>query len=55
MFIGRPFNYAASVAGEAGVKKAAMLLGSEIERNMALLGITDVEKLTPDLLRRLNH
>tara|TARA_R110001599_G_scaffold211958_1_gene409492 strand:+ start:5455 stop:6621 length:1167 start_codon:yes stop_codon:yes gene_type:complete len=55
VFIGRPFNYAASVAGEAGVKKAAMLLGSEIERNMALLGITDVEKLTPDLLRRLNH
>lgn len=52
VFLGRPFNYAASIAGEAGVKKAVSLLGSEIERNMALLGITDVEKLTPDLLRR---
>lgn len=52
VFLGRPFNYAACIAGEAGVKKAAMLLGSEIERNMALLGVTDVEKLTPDLLRR---
>lgn len=52
VFLGRPFNYAASIAGEVGVKKAIMLLGSEIERNMALLGVTDVEELTPDLLRR---
>jgi len=52
VFIGRPFNYAASVAGEAGVKKAAMILGSEIERNMALLGVTGVKELTADLLRR---
>lgn len=52
VFLGRPFNYAASIAGEAGVKKAVSLLGSEIERNMALLGITGVEELTPDLLRR---
>jgi L-lactate dehydrogenase (cytochrome) len=53
VFLGRPFNYAASIAGEAGVKKAVSLLGSEIERNMALLGVTGVEQLTPDLLRRL--
>ncbi|WP_281274331.1 alpha-hydroxy acid oxidase [Vreelandella nanhaiensis] len=52
VFLGRPFNYAASVAGEAGVKKTVMLLGSEIDRNMALLGVTSVEELTPDLLRR---
>ncbi|RUR36666.1 alpha-hydroxy acid oxidase [Vreelandella populi] len=52
VFLGRPFNYAACIAGEAGVKKAAMLLGSEIERNMALLGITSVSKLTSELLRR---
>ena len=52
VFIGRPFNYAASIAGEAGVKKAVSLLGSEIERNMALLGITGVSELTFELLRR---
>jgi len=52
VFLGRPFNYAASIAGEAGVKKAVSLLGSEMERNMALLGVTDVEELTTDLLRR---
>lgn len=52
VFLGRPFNYAASIAGEAGVKKAVSLLGSEIERNMALLGITGVNELTSELLRR---
>ena len=52
VFLGRPFNYAASIAGEAGVKKAVTLLGSEIERNMALLGVTGVEDLTTDLLRQ---
>lgn len=52
VFLGRPFNYAASIAGEAGVKKAVMLLGSELERNMALLGVTSVEELNTDLLRR---
>lgn len=52
VFLGRPFNYAASIAGEAGVKKAVMLLGSEIERDMALLGITGVEDLTIDVMRR---
>lgn len=52
VFLGRPFNYAASIAGEAGVKKAVSLLANEIERNMALLGVRDVEELSNDLLRR---
>ena len=52
VFVGRPFNYAASIAGEAGVERAVSLLGAEIERNMALLGVTGVEELTADLLRR---
>ncbi|MFI0471639.1 alpha-hydroxy acid oxidase [Halomonas sp. HMF6819] len=51
VFLGRPFNYAASIAGEAGVAKAVSLLGSEIERNMALLGVTSVGELSTDLLR----
>ncbi|KPQ27953.1 MULTISPECIES: alpha-hydroxy acid oxidase [unclassified Halomonas] len=52
VFLGRPFNYAASIAGEGGVKKAVMLLGNEIERNMALLGVTSLEGLTSHLLRK---
>ncbi len=52
VFLGRPFNYAASIAGEAGVEKAVSLLGAEIERNMALLGVTCVVDLTTNLLRR---
>jgi L-lactate dehydrogenase (cytochrome) len=52
VFLGRPFNYAASIAGEAGVEKAASLLGAEIERNMALLGVTNIAALTSEVLRQ---
>ncbi|WP_228716977.1 alpha-hydroxy acid oxidase [Billgrantia pellis] len=52
VFLGRPFNYAASIAGEAGVAKAVTLLGGEIERNMALLGVTRLDSLGPQCLRR---
>lgn len=51
VFLGRPFNYAASIAGEAGVEKAISLLGAEVERNMTLLGITSLDALGPDCLR----
>jgi L-lactate dehydrogenase (cytochrome) len=39
VFVGRPFLYAAAIAGEAGVHHAARLLREEISRNMAMLGI----------------
>ena len=52
VFLGRPFNYAASIAGDAGVEKAVTLLGDEIERDMALLGVTSVKALSVDLLKR---
>ncbi|WNL40192.1 alpha-hydroxy acid oxidase [Halomonas sp. PAMB 3232] len=51
VFLGRPFNYAASIAGEAGVEKAITLLGSELERNMALLGVRGMDELSTGLLR----
>ncbi|WP_093160313.1 alpha-hydroxy acid oxidase [Variovorax sp. YR216] len=38
VFVGRPFNYAGAVAGEAGVRHAIDILASEIMRNMALIG-----------------
>ena len=39
VFIGRPFLYAAAIAGEAGVSHAIGLLRDEVDRDMALLGI----------------
>lgn len=45
VFIGRPINYAAAYAGEAGVAHALKLLKLELTRDMALLGITDLESL----------
>lgn len=53
VFVGRPFNYAAAVGGEAGVAHAIGLLREEIERNMAMLGITRCAAMAPELLRRL--
>ena len=50
VFVGRPFLYAASIAGEAGVHHAASLLREEISRNMAMLGISSLAEMTRDLL-----
>ena len=50
VFIGRPFNYAASVAGEAGVRKAVTLLREEVSRNMAMLGVTSLSELDASYL-----
>ncbi|WP_318153338.1 alpha-hydroxy acid oxidase [Halomonas sp. ML-15] len=45
VFIGRPINYAAAYAGEAGVAHALELLKQEVSRDMALLGVTRVAEL----------
>lgn len=50
VFLGRPFNYAAAVAGEAGVRHAATLLAQEVARDMALLGINRLDELDPGWL-----
>ncbi|RYF36554.1 MAG: alpha-hydroxy-acid oxidizing protein, partial [Comamonadaceae bacterium] len=52
VFVGRPFNYAASVAGEAGVRHAIGLLRTEVSRNMALLGVNAVAEVDASLLRK---
>ena len=52
VFIGRPFNYAASIAGEEGVTHVVNLLRAEIDRNMAMLGINDCRELHPEMLVR---
>ncbi|WP_227659965.1 alpha-hydroxy acid oxidase [Budvicia aquatica] len=50
VFIGRPFNYAAAVAGQAGVLHAVRLLRDEVDRDMAMLGVTHVDQLNPTML-----
>ena len=50
VFVGRPFLYAASIAGPAGVHHAASLLRDEISRDMAMLGITSLAEMKRDLL-----
>lgn len=53
VFVGRPFNYAASVAGKAGVAHAIAILQAEVQRNLGLLGVVGIDELTPDVLIRL--
>jgi L-lactate dehydrogenase (cytochrome) len=43
VFVGRPFGYAAAVGGEAGVSHAIALLFHEIQRAMAMLGVTRLD------------
>ena len=52
VFVGRPFNYAAAVAGPAGVAHAIELLRDEIDRNMAMLGVTRCTDLGPGQLHK---
>lgn len=46
VFVGRPFLYAAAVAGLPGVLRAADILKSELHSNMALLGVTTIEQIS---------
>ena len=50
VFIGRPFNYAAAVAAEAGVRTGIDLLRQEVSRNMAMLGVTSLSELDASYL-----
>jgi L-lactate dehydrogenase (cytochrome) len=50
VFVGRPFLYAAAIAGEEGVRHAVKLLREEVDRDMALLGITALAQMTRERL-----
>lgn len=52
VFLGRPFIFAAAIAGEAGVAHAHRLLAEEIDRDMALIGINSLSEMGP---QRLMH
>jgi L-lactate dehydrogenase (cytochrome) len=45
VFVGRPFLYAAAIAGKAGVGHAIDLLRKEVERDLAMLGCVDCGSL----------
>jgi L-lactate dehydrogenase (cytochrome) len=51
VFVGRPFFYAAAVGGEPGVAHAIRLLRDEIDRDMALLGVTALAEVTRERVR----
>jgi L-lactate dehydrogenase (cytochrome) len=53
VFVGRPFNYAAAVAGQPGVDHAIALIVEEVRRNMGLMGLVDLGRLSADWLQRL--
>lgn len=48
--IGRPFLYAMSAYGVAGVERAMQLLKDEMVMNMRLLGCQHIDQLSPDLV-----
>ena len=52
VFLGRSFGYAAATGGVEGVHHAFRMLQSEIDRDMAMLGINSLDELTPEFLHR---
>lgn len=49
--VGRPWMFGLGAGGQAGVTRMLQLLSSEIDRVQALVGNTDITKLTPEILR----
>jgi L-lactate dehydrogenase (cytochrome) len=50
VFVGRPMLFGAALAGEAGVLHALSILRQEIDRDLALLGCTDIASVNRSLL-----
>ena len=48
---GRMYLYALAAAGQPGVEKALGNMRAEIERDMKLMGVTEVSQLTREMLR----
>jgi len=53
VFVGRPFLYAAAIAGEEGVRHAIKLLREEVDRDMALLGIAALAEMKRERLSKV--
>jgi len=46
VFVGRPFMFAAAIAGPAGVEHGIGVMAQEIDRDMALLGVNTLAEVT---------
>jgi L-lactate dehydrogenase (cytochrome) len=51
--IGRAYLYGLGAGGEPGVARAIEILRTELERDMALLGVRRVSEITPEHIRRV--
>ena len=50
VFLGRPVLYGATIAGQAGASRVIDILKTEIQRNLALIGIADIRNVGQDCL-----
>jgi L-lactate dehydrogenase (cytochrome) len=50
--VGRPYLYGLAAGGEAGVSHALNFLTTSLERDMALTGVSRLDELRPDLVRK---
>ncbi|WP_245615388.1 alpha-hydroxy acid oxidase [Muricoccus aerilatus] len=50
VFIGRPFNYAAALAGEAGVDHVIDLLHAQLRADLGMLGLRRLEEMSKEVL-----
>ena len=50
VFVGRPFNYAATIAGQPGVAHGIRLIKQELSCDMGMLGVTRIEDIGPQVL-----
>jgi len=53
VMLGRPFLQACALAGGAGLDKAVSILGTELGRDLALIGLTELASLDASLLKDL--
>jgi L-lactate dehydrogenase (cytochrome) len=50
VFVGRPFNYASALAGEAGVDHAIGLLRAQLIADLGMLGLLNLHDVTKEVL-----
>lgn len=50
VFLGRPFNYAAALAGEPGVAHAIALLRTQLKADLGMLGLRSMAEMTAESL-----
>jgi L-lactate dehydrogenase (cytochrome) len=52
VLIGRPYLYGLAAGGQSGVARALQILESELNRDMKLMGLTSIDAITPECLRK---